>query len=158
MLPEDWKEVFSIYKKEIDSGRATFSTQYPTWEEWNVTHHKNCRYVADLDGRILGFCTVSPVSTKPHYSGVMEVMVYVDEKFRQKGVGTALLQKLIEEAPKNGIWSLYSSIFSSNESSITLHLRCGFRIIGYREKIAKDRFGSWTDTVLLEYRFPEESK
>lgn len=83
-------------------------------------------------------------------------MIYVDEKYWGQGVGTALLMKLIKEAPDNGFWCLYSSIFSSNEKSLNLHRKCGFRTIGYRERIAKDRFGNWTDTTLMEYRFPDE--
>lgn len=105
---------------------------------------------------IAGFVAVSPISGKPHYYGVVEVMIYVDEKYWNRGIGTALLRKLIEEAPNSGFWCLYSSIYSSNEKSLKLHKKCGFRTIGYRERIARDRFGNWTDTTLMEYRFPDE--
>lgn len=156
MIPEDWGRVFEIYKQGIDSGKTTFSTKYPTWEEWDTGHNKWCRFVAVLNDEIVGFVAISPVSAKPHYSGVAEVMVYVDECYWHNGVGTALLKRLIDEAPNNGIWCLYSSIFSSNEKSIKLHNKCGFRTIGYRERIARDRFGNWTDTTLMEYRFADE--
>lgn len=156
MIPEDWDRVFTIYKQGIDSGKTTFSINYPSWEDWDVGHKKCCRYVALLNDEIAGFVAVSPVSGKPHYHGVVEVMVYVDEKYWHNGVGTKLLKKLVEEAPNNGFWCLYSSIFSSNEKSINLHNKCGFRTIGYRERIARDRFGNWTDTTLMEYRFPNE--
>ncbi len=155
MAFEDWNKVFEIYKQGIDSGKTTFTTAYPIWEEWDATHIKTCRYVAVYNDKIIGFVAVSPVSNKSHYSGVVEVMVYVEEQFHNNGVGTILLEKLIEEAPKIGIWCLYSSIFSTNENSIKLHNKCGFRTIGYRERIAKDKFGNWTDTTLMEYRFPD---
>ena len=156
MVPEDWTRVFEIYKQGIDSGKTTFTTTYPSWEEWDSGHKKACRYVALCDDEVAGFVAVSPISGKKHYSGVVEVMIYVDEKYWHMGVGTSLLKKLIEEAPDNGFWCLYSSIYSSNEKSIKLHNKCGFRTIGYRERIAKDRFGNWTDTTLMEYRFPDE--
>ena len=156
MAPEDWNKVFEIYKQGIDSGETTFSTEYPTWEQWDAGHNKRCRYVALLNDEIVGFIAGSPVSMKPHYSGVVEVMVYVDKSHWHNGIGTALLERLIEEAPNNGIWCLYSSIYSANEKSIKLHNKCGFRTIGYRERIAKDRFGNWTDTTLMEYRFADE--
>ena len=156
MVPEDWNSVFEIYRQGIDSGKATFSTQYPVWTEWNEGHHPACRYVAVKAGDIAGFAAVSPASAKAHYSGVAEVSVYVDEKYWHEGIGTGLLETLIHEAPGHGIWCLYSSIFSSNEKSIRLHQKCGFRTIGYRERIAKDRYGVWTDTLLMEYRFPDE--
>ena len=156
MLPEDWDRVFEIYKQGIDSGKTTFRTEYPAWEEWDSGHSKRCRFVAVLNGEIVGFVAISPVSAKPHYSGVAEVMVYVDERHWHGGIGTALLKRLVDEAPDNGIWCLYSSIFSDNEKSIKLHDKCGFRTIGYRERIAKDRFGNWVDTTLMEYRFADE--
>ena len=156
MMPEDWDRVFEIYKQGIDSGQATFSSNYPTWEEWDAGHNKCCRYVTLLNDEIAGFVAVSPFSGKPHYCGVVEVTVYVDEKYWHNGVGTQLLKQLMKEAPNNGFWCLYSSIYSSNEKSLKLHNKCGFRTIGYRERIARDRFGNWTDTILMEYRFPDE--
>ncbi len=156
MIPEDRKQVLEIYKQGIDSGKATFTVKCPTWEEWDSTHHKVCRYVALHEDEIVGFIAVSPVSAKPHHCGVVEVTIYVDEHHQGKRVGTSLLQKLIEEAPNHGFWCLYSSIFSTNEKSIKLHTRCGFRTIGYRERLAKDKFGNWLDTILMEYRFPDE--
>lgn len=125
-------------------------------EDWDEGHSKRCGYIALINDEIAGFIAVSPMSTKAHYCGVVEVMVYVDEKYWHMGIGTSLLEKLIAEAPNNGFWCLYSSIFSSNEKNIKLHNKCGFRTIGYRERIAKDRFGNWTDTTLMEYRFPDE--
>lgn len=155
MMPEDGAEVLKIYKQGIDAGKSTFTLECPSWEEWDLGHHQVCRYVAVCDDQIAGFAAVSPTSSKERYCGVVEVMIYVDEKYWHHGIGTGLLKKLIEEAPDNGFWCLYSSIYSSNEKSIKLHEKCGFRTIGYRERIAKDKFGNWTDTTLMEYRFPD---
>lgn len=156
LLPKDGARVLEIYKQGIDSGKTTFTTTCPTWEAWDEGHKKCCRYVAELDGEVAGFAAVSPVSPKPHYSGVVEVMVYVDEKCWHRGIGSELLERLIAEAPAHGFWCLYSSIYSSNIPSIELHKKCGFRTIGYRERLAKDKFGNWTDTTMMEYRFPDE--
>ena len=153
LLPEDWERVFEIYKQGVDSGKATFNTSYPTWEEWNEGHKESCRYVAIKDNEIVGFLAISYVSTRPHYLGIVEVSVYVDEAHQRQGIGKALLETLIQEAPNHEIWCLYSSIMSENEGSIKLHETCGFRTIGYRERIAKDRFGIWRNTTLMEYRF-----
>jgi phosphinothricin acetyltransferase len=78
--------------------------------------------------------------------------VYVDRNYRGYGIGTALVNTIIREAEKDGYWSIYSAIFSINKASIALHKKCGFREIGYRERIAKDRFGKWQNTTLMEYR------
>lgn len=73
--------------------------------------------------------------------------------YKEKGIGTQLVKMLLEEAPGAGFWSIYSAIISINKASIALHKKCGFREIGYRERIAKDRFGEWQNTTLMEYRF-----
>ncbi|WP_242826641.1 GNAT family N-acetyltransferase [Oribacterium sp. NK2B42] len=78
--------------------------------------------------------------------------IYVDQKYRGHGVGTALVNELIKGSEKAGYWSIYSAIISINRASIALHKKCGFREIGYRERIAKDRFGEWQNTTLMEYR------
>ena len=46
MITHDWDAVMKIYKQGIDSGLSTFSTHYPSWEEWDSGHRKECRYVA----------------------------------------------------------------------------------------------------------------
>lgn len=155
MTAADKDRVMAIYKQGIDRGDATFRIDCPSWEEWDSEHRKDCRYVAESDGRVVGFTAVSPVSQRPWYRGVAEVTVYVDEACQSRGVGTALLTRLMEEAPKKGIWTLFSSIYSFNEKSLRLHEKCGFRTIGYRERLARDRFGNWADTVHMEYRFPD---
>ena len=156
MMPEDWNQVFEIYRQGIDSGLATFTTNYPSWEDWDKGHINKCRYVAICNDKIAGFLALSPVSERPHYSGVAEVMIYLDAEYQKQGIGTNLLNRVVQDAPNEGFWCLYSSIFSTNENSIKLHQKCGFRTIGYRERLAKDKFGNWMDTTMMEYRFSDD--
>ena len=51
----------------------------------------------------------------------------------------------------NGIWTLQGSTFPENEASLALQARCGFRVVGRRERIAQ-RHGVWRDTILTERR------
>ena len=78
--------------------------------------------------------------------------MYVDESNLHQGIGTALMTRLIGEADACGIWTLYSSIFAENAASIALHKKCGFRLIGTRDRIAKNIFGCWQSTVIMERR------
>lgn len=122
-------------------------------ERWNVGFTRSRR-----DGKILlhdkviGYTMIAPTSSRASYRGVVEVSIFVDQEHTRKGIGTALLSKLMEEAEKKGYWTLYSAIFSVNEGSINLHKKCGFRVIGTREKIAKDKFGNWQSTTIMEWR------
>ncbi|NIP78381.1 MAG: GNAT family N-acetyltransferase, partial [Gemmatimonadetes bacterium] len=103
------------------------------WEAWDAARHPCCRLVAVEDGRVVGFAALSPVSTRPVYAGVAEVMVYVAEDARGRGVGTALLSALVEATEAAGLWTLTAGIFPENEASIRAHERVGFRRVGRRE-------------------------
>lgn len=152
MEKHDWDAVASIYQKGIESGTATFTTLCPTYAEWDKAHLPECRLVFEENGLVLGWIAGAPTSARDAYKGVVEVSIYVDDSCHGNGIGTSLMSAFIEEARKNGIWSLYSVIFSVNKHSIQFHKHCGFREIGYRERIAKDRFGQWQNTTLMEYR------
>jgi L-amino acid N-acyltransferase YncA len=99
----------------------------------------------------LGWAALSPVSKRHVYRGVAEVTVYVAENARGQEIGRALLKALIAESERNGIWTLQASIFPENTASVALHLRCGFREVGRRERIGM-RDGLWRDTLLFERR------
>ena len=95
---------------------------------------------------------MSPVSSRCVYSGVAKVGIYIDLSYAGKGVGTQLLTRLIEQSEKEGIWTLQSGILQDNIASIRLHEKCGFRMVGYRERIGEGRFERWRNTVLMERR------
>jgi len=152
MTARDWDDVKRIYEQALPDASATFQTQCAPYPEWDEKHCDTCRFVAERDGNVIGWCALSPTSPMPIYSGVVEVSIYIDRDFSGLGIGTSLLSRVCEESEKNGYWCIYSSIFPENYGSIRIHEKCGFRKIGYREKIAKDRFGVWRDTVLYERR------
>jgi RimJ/RimL family protein N-acetyltransferase len=87
----------------------------------------------------MGWAALSPVSSRPVYEGVTEVSVYVGNEFKGIGVGRALLQQLVVESERNGIWTLQASVFPENYASLALHKSCGFRQVGRRERIGKLR-------------------
>ena len=151
MKASDWDEVRSIYLEGIRSENSTFETDAPTWETWDEGHLKIARLVMRDEEKVIGWAALSPVSKRDVYRGVAEVTVYVTESARGKGIGRALLEALIAESEKNGIWTLQASIFPENIASIELHLRCGFREVGRRERIAMLN-GVWRDTILFERR------
>ena len=147
----DWEEVSKIYQDGLDTGNATFETNVPNWNDWNNGHLKVCRIIAEINSKIVGWSALSPVSSRCVYGGVAEVSVYVSKRFMGQKIGTNLLEKLIIESEKHGIWTLQSGIFPENKGSIIIHEKLGFRKIGYREKIGKMN-GTWRNTTLLERR------
>ncbi|MCI0599432.1 MAG: N-acetyltransferase family protein [Beijerinckiaceae bacterium] len=151
MVPADWEDVRRIYLEGLATDQASFETEAPRWEDWNDSRLPHSRLVARVDGRVVGWAALSPVSKRPCYSGVAEASIYVAADRRGQGVGKMLLQKLIEESECNGIWTLYGATFAENEASLKLQLACGFRIVGCRERIAQHK-GVWRDTVITERR------
>lgn len=151
METSDLNEVLKIYKEGIETGMATFETIVPSNQVWDERHHVTLRFVAEEHNRVVGWIAISPVSTRAVYSGVGEVSVYISSDSKGKGIATELFKVLIEESEKVGFWTLQSSIFDINISSIQLHKKMGFRIVGTREKIAQ-LHGKWHDTVIMEKR------
>ncbi|MEU7705108.1 GNAT family N-acetyltransferase [Streptomyces nodosus] len=154
MGPEHADEVLRIYRLGIDEGNATFETTAPTWERFNATKLSDHRHIAvDQRGKVLGWVAAVPVSDRCVYAGVVEHSVYVHPDARSRGIGTALLNALIASTETAGIWTIQSGIFPENTSSLALHQRVGFRIIGTRERIGRHH-GVWRDVVLIERRSP----
>lgn len=151
MLASDWPVVSDIYKQGIATGYATFETSVPAFDIWDKNHLKSCRLVALRTGHLAGWAALSPVSSRCVYGGVGEVSVYVGAEYQGLGIGKLLMQHLIVESEKEGLWTLQSGIFPENTGSIKLHEKVGFRKIGYREKVGK-LHGEWKDNLLFERR------
>ncbi|MYE70646.1 MAG: N-acetyltransferase family protein, partial [Gemmatimonadetes bacterium] len=121
--PRDWPTVAEIYRQGIVSGNATFETEVPGWESWNAARSPECRFVAEAGGEVIGFAALSPVSGRCVYGGVREVMVYIAERARGRGVGGSLLHRLIEETEAQGIRTHQAGIIPENAASIRIFER-----------------------------------
>lgn len=152
LVPADWPEVAEIYRQGIESGDATFETEVPTWDAWNAGRSPDCRIVAEMGGRTVGFAALSPLSGRCVYDGVREVTIYIAEPAQGRGVGSALLRELVADTEASGIWTLEAGIFPENGPSIRIFERCGFRILGTHERLGRFHDGRWRDVVLMERR------
>ena len=151
LLPDDWSAVAEIYWDGLRGGLATFETEVPSWEVWDTAHLPEHRLVAVVAGEVVGWAALSPASARRCYAGVVENSVYVAREQQGQGIGRLLLDALLKAARRAGLWTVQTSIFPENHASLALHERCGFRVVGVRERIAK-RDGIWRDTVFLEKR------
>jgi L-amino acid N-acyltransferase YncA len=151
MQTEHAQAVLRIYGEGLETGFATFNTEIPTWEEWDRNHLPHTRLVAIEEGEVLGWVALLPVSSRACYRGVAEFSIYIATRHRGRGIADQLMRAMIEESEANDIWTLQSSTFADNTSSLRLQERHGFRQIGYRDRIAQ-LHGVWRNTVLLERR------
>ena len=151
LIKDDFPELIEIYQQGLATNIATFQNDQPAWEEWNKGHLPNCRIGIFENNIMLGWAALTPVSGRCVYAGVAELSIYIAAESRGKGIGILLMRELIDQSEAHGIWTLQSGIFAENKISIKLHEKCGFRTVGYREKIGQKN-GIWKDTVLMERR------
>lgn len=151
MTPGDWDRVATIFAEGLATGNATFETEVPSWEDWDGSHLTACRLVGELEGRVVGWAALSGVSDRCVYGGVAEISVYVSDEARGRGFGSRLLQALVEASEAHGLWTLQAGIFPENVGSVRIHEKCGFRVIGQRERLG-ELGGRWRDVLLLERR------
>ncbi|REC79300.1 N-acetyltransferase [Chryseobacterium elymi] len=148
---EHYPNISRIYKEGIETGHATFETSVPAWEDWDKSKLKHSRLAAIVNDIVVGWAALSPVSNRCVYGGVAEVSIYISNVHKGKGIGKALMARLIEDSEVHGIWTLQSGMFPENEATVALHQRFGFRLVGYREKIGK-LGDTWRDTIIMERR------
>jgi L-amino acid N-acyltransferase YncA/DNA-binding transcriptional ArsR family regulator len=145
----DLPAVLDVYAQGIATRNATFETEVPPAEELRRRWLPGHAWVAELDGRVVGWTALSPVSARECYRGVAEGTVYVGESARGRGVGRSLLHRQVTEADAAGLWTLQTSVFPENRASLSLHHSAGYRTLAVRSRIAQ-LDGVWRDTVLLE--------
>ena len=133
-------------------GLATFETEVPSWEAWDCAHLAGHRLVAELLGEVVGWAALSPVSTAallPRRRRGQRLRRSASTQGR--GIGRALLERLIADAEPRGIWTIQTAIFPENRASLALHERCGFRVVGTRgarsrsETASGGTSSSWND-------------
>jgi len=156
MKPEDWDQVRAIYLEGIRTGNATFEADAPDWGDWDSAHLPGHRLVIRAGDRVLAWAALTPASGRCVYAGVAELSLYVADGHRGKGIGSTLLEALIESSENAGIWTLQAGIFPANMASLALLKKHGFREIGKREKLGKMTYGplagTWRDVIFVERR------
>lgn len=149
--PRDWAAVRRIYAEGIATGNATFETEVPDRRELDRSWLPGHRWVAEIDGLVVGWTALRATSARPVYSGVAESSIYVGDGHRGRRVGTALIHRQVCAADEADLWTLQTSIFPENRASIALHHSAGYRTLGVRERIGRQG-DTWRDTVFLERR------
>ena len=152
----DIKVITQIYNEAIQNTTATFDTEIKTEEDrlkWFSDHdQKHPVMVAEAEGRVIGYASLSRWSDRCAYDGTAEVSVYVDRSFRGKGAGKKLLEMLTLTAEKNGLHNLISRITEGNLNSIHIHELFGFEHIGVMRE-AGIKFGKRLNVHMMQKVF-----
>lgn len=150
----DLPALLDIYNHVILHTTAVYSYQPHTMEgrkEWYASKLKDHYpvFVAEEDGRVVGFSSYGPFRAWPAYKYTIENSVYVAADQRGKGIGKLLIQPLIDDARRQGYHAIIASIDASNESSLRLHRSFGFEEVAHFRQVGF-KFGRWLDLKFLE--------
>jgi L-amino acid N-acyltransferase YncA/DNA-binding transcriptional ArsR family regulator len=151
MHQSDWTAVRRIYSEGIASGLAAYETEVPERAALDAAWLPGHRWIAEADGEVIGWSAARTVPQLSDGAGVAETSVYVAGSHRRRGIGAALVRRLVTAADEAGLWMLQASIIAENRAAIAAHHASGFRTVGVRERIAQ-RNGIWHDMILLERR------
>ncbi|HMY14455.1 MAG TPA: N-acetyltransferase family protein [Bacteroidia bacterium] len=158
---DDIPFITEVYNDAIINTTATFDTEVKSIEDrmlWFKNHDGNHPIiVAENDGVLSGWASLTAWSDRCAYNGTAEVSVYVHKEHRGRGIGKALLEILILKGESKGLHYLLSRIASGNEASIHLHTIFGFRHIGIMKEVGF-KFGNYVDVHLMELVFKATAK
>lgn len=152
----DLPAIVAIYNHEVRNGVSTFDTDPWTVEgqqAWLAAHGEvHVRHplvVAEADGVVVGWASLSPWSNRCAYARAAEDSVYVHADHRGRGVGRALLTDVLRRARAAGLGVVIARIESSGTASLALHQALGFRSFGTMRRVG-EKFGRILDVELLD--------
>jgi phosphinothricin acetyltransferase len=154
MGEQDLEGIFAIYDDEALHGTATFDTAASTAAsraEW-YARHRDTRYavvVADANGGVAGWASLSPYSDRAAYARTAESSVYVHRDHRGRGIGRALMSRLLDAARASGVRVILARITAESTASLELHRSLGFRDMGTLHRCG-EKFGRLLDVAFLE--------
>ena len=157
---DDLAAITEIYNQAILRTTATFDTEPKSLDEqkvWFESHGpKYPVLVAEEDGVVTGWASLSKWSDRCAYSDTAEISLYIDEKNRGRGIGKKLLKTIVLEGEKAGLHSIIARIAEGNETSIHLHQSIGFEHIGIMKEVGR-KFGRLLDVYLIQkiYKSPQ---
>jgi phosphinothricin acetyltransferase len=146
--------IAAIYNQAVASSTATFDTQPETAEDraaWLDEHTapQHPVLVAERDGRVVGWGSLSRYSTRCAYEATVEISTYVDESETGRGLGTALTEAVLEAGRVGGVHAVVSRICTENTASLAMARKLGFFEVGIMREVGI-KFGRSLDVMWME--------
>jgi L-amino acid N-acyltransferase YncA len=155
--PDDAEPMREIYNLEVLESTVTFDLVPRSLEEqraWLTSHAgAHPAVVADENGEVVGFGSLSAYRDRPAYATTVEDSVYVRRDRQGQGIGRLVLEALVELARQHGFHAVIARIVGGHEASIALHRTCGFELVGVEKEVGR-KFGRWLDVVELQRLLP----
>lgn len=151
----DLPAIGAIYGHHVLTGLASFETEAPALAEMTrrfeaITGAGYPYLIAEQHGRVLGYAYANVYRTRPAYRFTVENSIYVAHQAVGRGIGRALLSRLIDDCAALGYRQMLAVIGDSgNAASIGLHRACGFEMKAVLDGVGF-KFGRWVDSVLMQ--------
>ena len=149
----DAEAIRRIYNHEVEHTTHTFDLVPRTLDDqraWMRDREGALGVVvAEVDGEVAGFASLSEYRLRAAYRTSVESSVYVDESARGRGVGRLLMQELVVVAEARGFHTMIARIAGGREASIRLHQAVGFTTVGTEREVGR-KFGGWLDIVVMQ--------
>jgi L-amino acid N-acyltransferase len=149
----DLPAMLDIYNDAIRNLTATFDLEEQTLEERKIWFQKhNDKYpliVAEWNGEVVGYCCLSQFREKAAYDKTAELSIYISSSHRGLGIGTALMQEILQRAAHLGFHTVIGGITRGNDASVALHEKFGFELVGCFKEVGK-KFGQWQDVLFYQ--------
>jgi len=147
---DDMPSMLEIFNEAVLNSTATFEHNPQTLEQrmkWFSNHSGRFPIVvAEVQGRVVGYCSLSSFRGSSGYASTAESSVYVHRDFRERGIGSTLMHEILHRARQLGYHAIVACIGGENDRSIKLHEKLGFKFSGRLEQVGH-KFGRWQDDV-----------
>ena len=151
--PEDAQATCEIYNTEVTGSTVTFDLVPRSIEDQLAWLDQRSGamdvVVAEIDGQVVGFASLSPYRDRPAYATTVEDSVYVHADFRGQGIARALVAEILDIASTRGFHAVMARIVGGHDASISLHSSLGFEIVGTEREVGR-KFGKWLDVVIMQ--------
>lgn len=151
--PSDAKAIVEIYNDYILNTTISFEKEPLTVEQMRrrieeISAH--CPYIVwEEDGKIAGYCYAHPWKERAAYHNTLETTIYLSPQYFHKGIGTKLMNCLIEDCRKMGFRVLIACITANNEISIEMHRRLGFKKVSHFNQVG-EKLGQLLDVIDMQ--------
>ncbi|WP_199619640.1 GNAT family N-acetyltransferase [Paenibacillus alkalitolerans] len=145
--------MLTIYNEVVRNSAATFDLEEQSLEQrlgwFSKFDDRHPLLVAEVEGKVVGYCGILPFRSKPAYSHTVEVSIYIDELMQGKGIGRILLHEILELAKSIGHHVIIAGIVGENKGSIRLHENLGFTFVGTFREVGY-KYEQWHDISFFQ--------
>jgi L-amino acid N-acyltransferase YncA len=150
---DDLPAINDIYNYYVLNSTCTYQEEPERLEDrkrWFDRHgEKHPVIVAIVEGKIVGWGSLSPFHTRSAYRFAVENSVYLDHRFHRRGIGSALLEELISRGQRLGHHTIIAGVDGEQAASLALHKKYGFAEVAHFKQVGF-KFGRWLDVIYMQ--------